>query len=277
MRCSSYCTASSYNISQLVEYLIEEGYEPKYFDDVVHVAKEVNSDKKIVDIFYFPFGCAAIWNATEAEEHIILAELEAVSLENIENYSSDLIYYKLDSSQEGTNIDEENNTIILSDDSVFVKLSISYALAQSVKLDILERAVAEIIEQTKPLKRELASRGYVSLSKREITRKIGMLFNERYSINLHSDILDTPEFFWRRPSYEPIYMKTAALQNIQVRQNILNHRLDMIHELYTLLSSELESRHSTRLEIIIIVLITIEVILGFIDHGVFDKMLRLLM
>ena len=76
--------------------------------------------------------------------------------------------------------------------------------------------------------------------------------------------MDTPEFFWRKPSYEPLYLMTADFQDIQTRQNILNHRLNMIHELYTLLSNELNYKQSTRLELIIIFLITIEVLFGAI-------------
>ena len=47
---------------------------------------------------------------------------------------------------------------------------------------------------------------------------------------MHSDILDVSEIFWRRPSYERLYLMTADFQDIKVRQNILNHRLDMIDE-----------------------------------------------
>ena len=40
MRCTTYCTANAYNTNDLVNSLREEGLEPKYFDDVVHIAKQ---------------------------------------------------------------------------------------------------------------------------------------------------------------------------------------------------------------------------------------------
>ena len=40
VRCSSYCTASDYKISDLVEYLNNNGLEPKHFDDVIYAQKE---------------------------------------------------------------------------------------------------------------------------------------------------------------------------------------------------------------------------------------------
>jgi uncharacterized Rmd1/YagE family protein len=264
MRCSSYCTAGSYETDNLVQYLISEGLEPKYFDDVLHVQKELPTVGKVVDIFYFSFGCTVIWGADEDSEKSILDKLSDFSIDAMKPIYLDFISCKHDPLIEKNSIDEERNEIYLKEYSIFAKLSVSYALAQSVKLNALEKSVNNLIKQTAPLQKELASTGTVALSKKKISKQIGFLFNERYSINLHNDILDTPEFFWRKPSYEPLYIMTADFQDIQVRQNILNHRLDMIHELYTLLSNELNYKHSTRLELIIIFLIAIEAVASFI-------------
>jgi len=274
MRCASYCVADSFNISLLVEKLIENGCEPKYFDEVVYVRKSVDSLNN-VDIFYFPFGAIVIWGVPEHQEKIILQEVQACTVGFLASPPSDIIYYRIDEKAERTFIDEEINEIILKEDNEFIKLSIAHALAQSVKLNILENSVSELLQKTAPIQHELARTGSVSLSKKEISKQIGILFNERYYINLHSDILDTPEFFWRRPRYEPLYLMTAAFQDIQLRHNILNHRLDMIQELYNILSNELNYKHSTRLEIIIIILIAIEVLLGISNHNLFDKLLNL--
>jgi len=93
-----------------------------------------------------------------------------------------------------------------------------------------------------------------------LSKKIGALFAERNSINLHSNILDTPEFFWRRPTYEHYYLIATEYLDLTTRLDILNSRLDIIHELYDILSSELNHRHSARLELTIILLILIEVV-----------------
>jgi uncharacterized Rmd1/YagE family protein len=264
MRCSSYCNASSYEIDNLTKHLVSKGLEPKYFDDVIHVQKSLLKENEIIDVFYFSFGCVVIWGGDIQAERVVLDDLLPFSLESVKPIYLDLISFKEDLTMEKNSIDKELNEISLKEATVFAKLAVSYALAQSVKLKALEKSVNRLLEQTTPLQKELAAKGTVSLSKTNISKQIGFLFNERYSINLHNDILDTPEFFWRKPSYEPLYLMTADFQDIQVRQNILNHRLDMIHELYTLLSNELNYKHSTRLELIIIFLITIEVLTGFV-------------
>lgn len=271
MRCTSYCSASSYKMNELVEMLVKEGSEPKYFDDVVHIQKDISNSKAKIDIFYFPYGSTVIWGAEEIQEVAILDDLKPFEKAATDETSTDLIYFNYDKKQGKTFIDEEKNEIILGSDLDFIKLSISHALAQSVKLAILEKSVMKLIDRTTPIQKELAKSGSVSLSKKEISQKIGELFNERYSINIHNDILDEPEFFWRRPSYEPLYLMTVEFQDIQLRKNIMNHRLDLINDLYSILSNELNHMHSSRLEIIIIVLIAIEVVLGLLEKDVWQK------
>ncbi|KJV55857.1 hypothetical protein OCHUTO_0693 [Orientia chuto str. Dubai] len=289
MRCSSYCKSSNYDIQSLIQNLVNAGLEPKRFDDVVYVQMQFTTSNSLADVFYFTFGSVVIWGANKNCENSILNELNKINTaidqkividnpnfiercnESKQDFVSDLIYYRYDDQAQKTYIDEEENEIILHDQSVLIKLSISHALAQSVKLKILELSVIKLLEKTSPLQKELATNGCVSLSKKELSKQIGILFNERYSINLHSDILDTPQFFWRRPRYEPLYLMTVEFQDIQLRQNIMNHRLDMIHELYTILSNELNYLHSTRLEMIIVVLIAIEVALALLHDDFISR------
>lgn len=277
MRCLSYCTASEYVMGGLADHLTSKDFVLQHFDDVIFAKIKGNDD---LDIFIFPFGCITIWGTDEAQEKSLLNELKQFETDSLTEVMSDPINFEYhenaDKDHGKTFIDEERNKIILSNNSEYIKLSISHALAQSVKLIVLERSVSKILEKTAPIQKELANTGSVSLSKKEISKQIGQLFSERYSINLHSDILDTPEFFWRRPSYEPLYLMTAEFQDISVRQGILNHRLDIIQELYNILSNELNYKHSARLEIIIIVLIAIEVVLALSHNNVISKFLNFL-
>ncbi|WP_341764667.1 RMD1 family protein [Candidatus Tisiphia endosymbiont of Beris chalybata] len=261
-------------MNDLVANLNKVGFEPQFFDDVIYIQKETRKDSGPIDVFFFPFGCITIWGAEEEQEKAILADIVPVHGKENNELISDFIYFDYDEETGKTFIDEEKNEIILGDKSTFIKLSISHALAQSVKLSVLEQSVSNLIVKTTPIQQELARTGSVSLSKKEISQQIGILFNERYSINLHSDILDTPEFFWRRPSYEPLYLMTVEFQDIQIRQNILNHRLSMIHELYNILSNDLNYKHSTRLEWIIIILITMEVVLSLAHDNLFFKIIN---
>ncbi len=49
----------------------------------------------------------------------------------------------------------------------------------------------------------MALDGQIRLKRTTITKRIGQLFVDRASINLHSDILDHPEFFWEDDECAP--------------------------------------------------------------------------
>ena len=97
----------------------------------------------------------------------------------------------------------EEDEIILQNKSTLTKLAISHGIAQSVKLTIFEEAIQKTIDHTTKLPTNLANKGKISLSRKQISQKMGELFIERNFINLHAEVLDTPEFFWDHPELEP--------------------------------------------------------------------------
>ncbi len=261
MRCASYCTAEGYAIDELAKFLRTEGLDPKFYDNVIHIHKMRESNGDTVsdaELFIFPYGCISLWGMSEEEE---LSFIDSVSLFEV----SPLYTYTLDTStydyENETLINEEDDEIMLESKDDLIKLSLSHGLTQSVKLEAFEQKIAQTIENTRHLPSELATNGKISLSRKKLSQKIGALFAERNSINLHCDILDTPEFFWRRPRYETYYRLASEYMDIQQRLDILNRRLEVIHELYDILSNELKHAHSSRLEWIIILLIVSEVIM----------------
>jgi len=256
MHCSSYCTAEEYDIDELSKYLRNEGLDPKFYDDAIHVHKGIENEAK--EIFYFPYGCVIFWGFTDEEADQYLTDLKPFEIAPLLEKTQDACLFE---HGEETSIDEEDDRIILESDDVLLKLSLSHGLSQSVKLTAFEASIAKTIENTRHLPEELATKGKISMSRQRLSKKIGALFTERNSINLHSDILDTPEFFWRRPRYEPYYHMASEYMDISTRLDILNRRLDVIHELYDILSNELKHAHSSYLEWVIIMLIVSEVIM----------------
>ena len=267
MRCSSYCITEGYNFLEKGLDLKTLGYKFQIIDNVMHIK---NLSK---DVFVFPFGGCVIWHASEEEELNILKSLKSFQKNSLGKFHYEFIDFNYNRNKERTYIDEEKNIIYLASDNPYIKLSISYALAQGVRLKEIESSVIKILDKTKPIQEEFAQKGKVSLSKRQISKQLGLLFSTRYSVNMQSDILDTPEFFWRRPSYEPIYLMTAEFQDIKLRQSILNNHMDIIRELYSVLSDELNHKHSSKLEIIIILLIGCEIFLALYNErviGIFE-------
>lgn len=254
MRCSSFCTARSYDLKGLKAFLDQADFKTKTFDDVLSVAITHPS----AYAFIFQYGCAIFWGLTKEDEQTFLAQLKAFEIDPLTVTVQDDFVYSI---AEDYRIDPDHDEIILPEDDIMVKLSISYGLSQSAKLVSFEESVARTIETNKHLPEELASKGKLPRIKDGISRKIGELFLERASINLLVQILDVPEFFWKRPKYEPYYTTIAKYLDISSRVTILNHRLNVVQEIYQMLSDELKHRHTTRMEWAIVILIAIEIIL----------------
>jgi uncharacterized Rmd1/YagE family protein len=76
---------------------------------------------------------------------------------------------------------------------------------------------------------------------------------------LDYELLDEPEFFWEYPELSDFYKTTSNYLDIKTRIEVLNKKLEVIHELFQMLSDEQNHKHSSILEWIIIWLIVIEI------------------
>ncbi len=127
-----------------------------------------------------------------------------------------------------------------------IKLSLSHAIAQSVKNSLFEELVDNTIEDTKDLPQEIALTGKVDMSRKDIMKSIGELFILRININLHGSTLDFPKLMWSEPHLEPTYQATRGYLEIEQRVLLLNQRLEVISDLLEMLKEQLQHSHGMR-------------------------------
>lgn len=109
------------------------------------------------------------------------------------------------------------------------KLAISHALSQSTKLCVFEERIEQTIESSKHIPGDLALTGKVQLSRVAIAKKIGHLFMQKSAVNLLTDVLDTPEFFWSAPDHlQGLYKAVRQYMEISARVEVLNTRLTVL-------------------------------------------------
>ncbi len=257
-RCVAYCTATSYNIRRLQDAL-KARYKANLFRDVVHFELEAATSHSddVKDVFCFPYGAVVMWGLNVDEEQEFLIQLKEFQNDSQIIYECELMSFTFG---HVARISEE--VVELPDTDALSRLAISHGLAQSVRLATFEALIQKTIDKTKNIPEQLALRGKIPLSKKEIRKKMGELFLERSSVNLHFDILDVPEFFWDHSELEPLYVMIANHLELETRVEVLNQRLDIVHDLFEMLGNELNHQHSSKLEWIIIWLIVIEVILS---------------
>ncbi|PNW80030.1 hypothetical protein CHLRE_08g374950v5 [Chlamydomonas reinhardtii] len=146
------------------------------------------------------------------------------------------------------------------------QLAVSYALAQSTKLSTIEKAVGALVEETRYLPEVLAEHGQVHLSETDIGKLMGKVFVLKRSVVLLSNVNDTPDFFWYAPDQlQALYSRITSYCELDHRVQLLNSRFSVLQEMLELLRAQEENRHGTRLELVVIWLIVVEVVLGVFE------------
>jgi uncharacterized Rmd1/YagE family protein len=253
MDCCALCHAVSYKLKPLKEKL-QSKYKTTLYRDVIHV--EIPLEEETCDVFYFAYGSMVCWGVDKEQASRFLELGKSFADPLSEEIDTDEFTYV-----QGDSIKIIEDEITLPNTSPLTKLALSHGIAQSVKLGNFEIAIQKTFALTRQIPEDLAKFGKISLSRNQIRKKMGQLFIERNSINLHLDVLDQPEFFWEYPELEPLYALIANYLDLANRVEVLNQRLSIVHELFEMLGNELNHQHSSRLEWTIICLIVIEVLL----------------
>lgn len=244
---------------------------------VLRVIKKSQYPSKTSEAFLFPYGCMVVWgSATDRDDFLSLVVEDALELRSVPaidkmtyrygpicRMSRDVVTLEStpeDKFMNGNGRDENTSTIKHS----LERLSVSCALAQSIKLGAFETSMRATIENTKHLPEELATSGEITASRREISRLMGQLFLDRYRYHLSGDLLMTPAFFWENEQYLPAYKKVERYLEVRERGEILNKRVEVVQELYSLLGDELTHKNSMALEVAITVMIAFEIVLTLI-------------
>jgi hypothetical protein len=144
------------------------------------------------------------------------------------------------------------------------KLAVAYALSQAVKLNVFEARVELAIARNDDLAHSLAHTGKPGISKAEISRRIGQLFLEKTNVNLSSDLLESPEYFWSEGmEFKEPFDKFIQFLEVSKRVDLLNRRLEVITDLFDILNHTLDHSHMGKLNWIVIWLLSIELLLQF--------------
>ncbi|MBD3789931.1 MAG: RMD1 family protein [Campylobacterales bacterium] len=238
-----------FEFKEITQHAIE-AFRAKVMKDAIIIEKESQY------AFIFKHGVAVFWDFDDAE--FLLKKLSsASSFKNAEEFR-----YEFSKMQ---TIKIESDTIYLDEIDELRMLSVSFAIAQSIKLGEFEDAMLETLQQTEHIPLELAKNGRVMMARKQIAKERGRLFLTKSRIYLHFELLDTPEFFWEYPELDIYYQATRKYLELQPRIDILGRKLTVVQEILTILADEQNHKHSSLLEWIIIVLIAFEIIMSLSD------------
>ncbi|PHH84366.1 hypothetical protein CDD83_2058 [Cordyceps sp. RAO-2017] len=269
---SATCVAEAFNMPVVVEVLESHGFaidpDGTGFDasEVVH-ARSANGG----DIFVFPSGTVVTWClpadamrrqlAAAAEEAHGPEQCEAEELDFVTDTSKAESTMRGDVVVLGTRREDADGDRL---DTTLAKVAFSSGLARSTKLAVLESALTAYIESTRTIPARLSQGAGVPVGRRLILRKTGELLGLRARLNHYSELTDSlPDIFWDSRAelgLEGYYDLVGRALDVNVRIRTLNQKMDYAQEIASVLREVSSEQHGTRLELIIILLIAVEVV-----------------
>ena len=142
-----------------------------------------------------------------------------------------------------------------------IKLTISHAIAQSTKLSSFEQQMANQMAETQHVPRRLALTGRLGLTRNQVLKILGAMYRSRVDVNLSSNVLDTPSFFWEsEPTLHPLYAAVREYLEIGPRVKVLNERCRVFLDLAEILSDSIADTKMSTLTWIVIALIGVSIL-----------------
>lgn len=227
----AYATAEEYDLEKLHTAITKQDlYETRKFftnsdSDALHVRGKYEVDLEPHDIFFFREGSVVLWNCTELEASNVMQylrqfEISSYDQEDVINENELMNYTYTNDAQSGS-LKSGDFFIRRNSDGDLEKYTFSNAMTSSVKLGIWEAMLDKYIESIEFVTEDLKEGRHIKMTRAEALRKTGELFALKHLINLSSDLLETPDFYWDRENLEQLFVSTCSYFSIQRRKRVI--------------------------------------------------------
>ena len=144
-------------------------------------------------------------------------------------------------------------------------LVIADVLAKNVGLVRDEREVNKVLELIEPFASRLATTGRAPFNRRNMLALIGQTLLVHHRVSGRIAIEEKPDVLWDRADLERLYARLEDEYELKERASALRHKLAVIEQTTRALTDIIDTERSSRLEIIIAILIVVEILIGFYD------------
>ncbi|KAL9070870.1 MAG: hypothetical protein Q9157_005680 [Trypethelium eluteriae] len=242
--------------------------------------------KTFAEMFVFSYGVVVFWNFTEIQEKDILADLTfacspsggslslATRPQPEQDCETEELHFEYNTAIPRPRL--FNDMITLRSGDHMIKLTMSHAIAQSTKLSFFEARMGTTMLEAQYVPKRLALTGKLGMRREDVVKILGRLYTSRVEVNLSSNMLDVPNFFWdAEPHLHPLYVAVREYMEIESRIKVLNERCKVFLELAEMLGEAVADKKMSRLTWIIIVLIVISIFVTcsetLLRYGILSK------
>lgn len=246
---------------QLAERIDLKGLEREEQLSTNPLAFPVGSNGMVV---LFRFGAAVFFQLNPLQEEEIIDSLKDRLVEPLQERESETATIAI--------MPDADDTVTVSG-NVELKnaaperlLLVAEALAVSVALAYDEHRIAEAFDRIEPVASSLKRRKLLRGSRAGLLSQIGeaLLIQQRLAGRI--EIADQPDVLWDHPELERLWVKLADDYDLAPRARAIGQKLEVIRETADTMRDLLATQTSHRLEWYIIILILVEVLLGFYDR-----------
>ncbi|KAI3433802.1 hypothetical protein D9Q98_003606 [Chlorella vulgaris] len=264
IRC--YCVAEGFDRYALQDAILRREGSLQAYAEVVISEFHRMGDDSAGQVYYFDFGCVVFWGLSKEIEKYILREVVEPCMTSPlspDVRETDRMHVRYTNSPKHH---IENDLLALHHsyaDDPQIKLAISFALAQSTKLSVLEERTRVLGRHLSRLPVFMAETGEVPISEKQIMQHIGTLFQAMSAVNLLGRVLDIPDSITSAPdNIGSLYKSVFEYLEVHQRVHLLNDRFSVMQELLDILRVHVQTSYYSVLEHVVMWLVGVCAIVG---------------
>ncbi len=211
----------------------------------------------------FRYGVVVFVGLSADEEAEFLEKLQTRTFGKITPYEDE--WAKIQVAKEGDEPIPVGGPILVRELSVERLLVVADALAKSVVLARDERQVANVFDTIEPFARELGRKGRTSRNRTDLLKLLGNALLVQHRLSGRVAVSDKPDVLWDRPDLERLYSRLEDEYELSERAETMNRKLSVIADTATTLSDIIDTKRALRLEIIVVLLISFEILVTFYE------------
>lgn len=135
-------------------------------------------------------------------------------------------------------------------------------LAKSIALARYEREIGAVFDTIEPAATKLAVSGRIPSARKALLKLIGSALLAEHRVSGRIAFAEKPDILWDHPGLERLYARLEDEYEIIERGTLLNGKVSVIASAAQTFTDMMDTARSTRLEILIVILILAELIIA---------------
>jgi uncharacterized Rmd1/YagE family protein len=135
-------------------------------------------------------------------------------------------------------------------------------LAKSVALARYEREIASVFDTMEPAASALAVSGHLPRARKALLQLIGSALLAQHRVSGRIAFAEKPDVLWENPELGRLYARLEDEYEIIERGTLLNGKVSVVGSAAETLADLIDTARSARLELLIVVLILAELVIG---------------